>query len=396
MGHPRLDLRISGGIQEQVCDVADDRFEAVSRRGGQGFPGRIVAEYIPFGVHLGQVGETQHVSQIRQAWTDQRVSVEDLRETRLLEDLELSVMEHLDLADMVLAGRAVVGAPLKATLDVLRGCGGYNDLGPALEGDEQRALNPDKCRFFGRRVPEGLGRLHERIIVGQTQLGGGKRFERSARPEQVEGRSLRAYVEIEGTDGRDAKPVERGYERVGYVSVGELRLGTRLQVILAKLIVFARLPRGRLRLGLFRECESGCGEGRSQELASFHGGLQSGSSGCRKAIWVASSVPCAPVISRSSRSAPRAKRRVPRRPSALFWRVTPLPRRALSELRHVFPMHCSAERVLLRGASIGGLDPAQRWSGRAGSPGLWLRSGALHSTGLRSAPGRVRCREEAQ
>jgi hypothetical protein len=77
--------------------------------------------------------------------------------------------------------------------------------------------------------------------VGQAQFGGGQCLKRGARQEQEKGWGLRAYVEVEGTDGRYSEAVERGDQRVGHIAVGELDLRAGLQVIFAYFIVFTSL-----------------------------------------------------------------------------------------------------------------------------------------------------------
>src|SRR6185437_2148560 len=71
-----LDLRKRKRAQNQIADVADDRFIREPRVRRQLLPVGIVAERRPMLVQFGKVAKAQHVSEARHACADQRVAKE--------------------------------------------------------------------------------------------------------------------------------------------------------------------------------------------------------------------------------------------------------------------------------------------------------------------------------
>src|ERR1700687_1100929 len=86
---PLLDLRVGGWGEDDVGDVGDDSLEGVAGLRGEAFPCRGVAEGGPFLIALGHVFAADHVGQVGQARTDQRVAVKDLEEASFVENFSL-------------------------------------------------------------------------------------------------------------------------------------------------------------------------------------------------------------------------------------------------------------------------------------------------------------------
>src|SRR5260370_6486381 len=143
----QLDLRVSSRTQNQIRDIADNRLKVISRRTRQLLPRRVIAKHIPPRIQRSHVREREHIGEIGHPRTDERVSVKDLPEPGVLEYLEFPMVEHLHLAHVVLAARALISAELEDALALFW----RSQLRPALEGTQQRALNPLNRRRCGRR-----------------------------------------------------------------------------------------------------------------------------------------------------------------------------------------------------------------------------------------------------
>src|SRR6266567_2595133 len=138
----QLDLRVSSRTQNQIRDIADNRLKVISRRTRQLLPRRVIAKHLPPRIQLSHVREREHIGEVGHPRTDERVSVEDLPEPGALEYLELPMVEHLHLAHVVLAARALISTELEDALALFWS----NQLRPAFKGNQQRALNPQKGR----------------------------------------------------------------------------------------------------------------------------------------------------------------------------------------------------------------------------------------------------------
>src|ERR1700734_2276071 len=67
--------------QDQVGDVAYNWVKGEARVGGKLLPGWVIAEDIPLGVELGQIGKAEHVSKVGHARAYERIAEEDGMET---------------------------------------------------------------------------------------------------------------------------------------------------------------------------------------------------------------------------------------------------------------------------------------------------------------------------
>ena len=111
-----LDLRSCQRAQNQIGDIADNRFKRKSGIGRKLLPRWIVAEDIPLRIQFRGVGKAEHVGQAGHALTDKRVSEEDHLKSGVFEDFELAGVEHLHLQDVIPIAGALVGAELKDAL----------------------------------------------------------------------------------------------------------------------------------------------------------------------------------------------------------------------------------------------------------------------------------------
>ncbi len=187
-------------------------------------------------------GKLSMVGEAGQAGADESIGVEDGVCSGGGEEIELSVVEHLDLADVVGVGGALVGAQVEDALLL----GWRRQLGPAFEGDVEGALDALKGWRNGGSAPEGRGCLHEGSVFCQQEVSGDEGFEVGGGQQQVEDRGFRAKIELECADGRDAEAIERRDESVLDVGVCELGLRAGLEMVAAELVELAGLAGGRL------------------------------------------------------------------------------------------------------------------------------------------------------
>ena len=111
---PRLDLRVFGGLQDQVGDPAEDCLVGVFGHRLELLPARIAAEFRPVRLQLVRALEGQHVGQVGHLGADEGLAEEDRMQPDAAEDGNFTgVVEHLDLLLPCLHARALIDAKLE-------------------------------------------------------------------------------------------------------------------------------------------------------------------------------------------------------------------------------------------------------------------------------------------
>src|SRR3954451_10579949 len=123
-----LNLRVRGWSQNEVRHVRHRGLVVEFGRRRQFLPFRARKESIPFAVELPEIGIAQHVSKIRQARPNQRVTEKDLPKASFAEDVEFAAVEHFDLRTMSFEAGAFVRSQLKYALAILGSDGRHDKL----------------------------------------------------------------------------------------------------------------------------------------------------------------------------------------------------------------------------------------------------------------------------
>ena len=168
---PTSDLRVGRRAEDDVGDVGDDLLERVLLVGGEFLPCGSGTEGVPLPNPVREILEAEHVGQIRQARSDERIAVKHLPKTCLLEDIEFTAIEHLDLAHVVAVGGALISAKLEQARAVLGGGRRHAEARLSFEGHHQRTITAHIGRLRARRTQECRTGLDVGGVPVETGLG---------------------------------------------------------------------------------------------------------------------------------------------------------------------------------------------------------------------------------